>query len=90
MGVFLGYGSDSVAAFVSIFGKRGDCYGITVYEGDDGLNDFMRLTLTDKMNLSAEFAMFSQNNLACYWGNREELSEKQRKTIKELGYKYRG
>lgn len=34
--------------------------------------------------------MFSQKNLTCYWGNREELSDKQRKTIKELGYKYRG
>ena len=77
-------------AFVIILGKEGDCYGITAYEGYDGLNDFMRLTLADEMNLSAEFAMFSQNNLACYWGNREELSEKQRKTIKELGYKYRG
>ena len=77
-------------AFVIILGKEGDCYGITAYEGYDELNDFMRLTLEDEMNLSAEFAMFSQNNLACYWGNREELSEKQRKTIKELGYKYRG
>ena len=77
-------------AFVSILGKGGDCYGITVYEGYDGLNDFMRLALADEMNLSVEFAMFSQNNLTCYWGNREELSEKQRKTIKELGYKYRG
>ena len=69
-------------AFVSILGKGGDCYGITVYEGYEGLNDFMRLALADEMNLSVEFAMFSQNNLTCYWGNREELSEKQRKTIK--------
>lgn len=42
------------------------------------------------MNLSTEYAMFSQNFLACYWGNREELSDKQREIIKELGYKYRG
>lgn len=42
------------------------------------------------MNLSVEYAMFNQKNLTCYWGNREELSEKQRKIIKELGYKYRG
>lgn len=42
------------------------------------------------MNLSVEYVMFNQKNLTCYWGNREELSEKQRKIIKELGYKYRG
>ncbi len=34
--------------------------------------------------------MFSQKNLTCYWGNREELTDKQRKNIKEMGYKYRG
>lgn len=37
-----------------------------------------------------EYAMFSQQNLTCYWGDREELSTKQREVIKELGYKYRG
>lgn len=26
----------------------------------------------------------------CYWGNCEELSDKQRKIIKDLGYSYRG
>src|SRR5699024_2025233 len=49
--------------YVSILGKGGDCYGISIYEGVDGLNDFMMLTLAEKMNLSPEYAMFSQNNL---------------------------
>lgn len=76
--------------FYSILGKGGDCYGIAVYEGDDGLNSFLMLTMHERMNLSVEYAMFNQSNLTCYWGNREELSAKQRETIKELGYKYRG
>ena len=76
--------------FVSILGKGGDCYGISVYEGLDGLNDFMLLTLSEKMNLSSEYAMFSQNNLTCYWGNREELTREQWQTVKDLGYKFRG
>ena len=76
--------------YVSILGKGGGCYGIVVYEGLDGLNDFMMLTLSEKMNIPGEYAMFSQNNLTCYWGNREELSEKQRKIIKDLGYRFRG
>ena len=42
------------------------------------------------MNLAPEYAMFNQRNLTCYWGNRDELSDRQRKIIKELGYTYRG
>lgn len=76
--------------FYSILGKGGDCYGITVYEGYDAFNSFMMLTMQESLNLSVEYAMFNQKNLTCYWGNREELSAKQRAIIKELGYKYRG
>lgn len=34
--------------------------------------------------------MSNQKNLTCYWGNRDELTNKQRTVIKELGYKYSG
>jgi len=77
-------------AFYSVLGKGGDCYGITVYEGYDEFNGFMMLTMREELNLSVEYAMFNQQNLTCYWGDREELSAKQRQIIKELGYKYRG
>lgn len=50
----------------------------------------MMLTMQERLNLPVDYVMFSQNNLTCYWGNREELTEKQRKNIKEMGYKYRG
>lgn len=76
--------------FYSILGKAGDCFGIAVYEGYDAYNSFLMLTMQEQMNLSVEYAMFNQNSITCYWGNREELSGKQRETIKELGYKYRG
>lgn len=76
--------------FFSILGHGGDCYGVAVYEGYEGLNSFLMLTMQEQMNLSTEYAMFNQTNLTCYWGNREELSDKQRKIIKDLGYKYRG
>ncbi len=83
-------GAEEDAAFYSILGRGGDCYGIVVYEGYEGLNDFMMLTMQEQLNLPVDYVMFSQKNLACYWGNREELTEKQRKNIKEMGYKYRG
>lgn len=76
--------------FYSVLGKDGSCEGITIYEGYEAFNTFMMLTMHKRMNLSVEYAMFSQKCLSLYWGNREELSIKQRNTIKELGYKYRG
>ncbi|WP_125141091.1 DUF7309 domain-containing protein [Clostridium transplantifaecale] len=76
--------------FYSILGKGGECYGIAAYEGYEGFNSFLMLTMHEKMNLSIEYAMFHQRNLTCYWGNRDELSAKQREIIKNLGYKYRG
>lgn len=83
-------GAEEDTAFYSILGRGGDCFGIVVYEGYAGLNDFMMLTMQERLNLPADYVMFSQNNLTCYWGNREELTDKQRKNIKEMGYKYRG
>lgn len=74
----------------TLLGRGGDCYGIAVYEGYEGLNSFLMLAMQQSMNLKPEYAMFNQKNLACYWGNRDELTGKQRKIIKELGYTYRG
>ena len=84
------YGTEEETVFFSILGRGGDCYGISVYEGYEGLNSFLMLTMHESMNLDSEYAMFNQRNLTCYWGNRDELSDKQRKIIKELGYTYRG
>lgn len=83
-------GAEEDTVFYSILGRGGECYGIAVYEGYEGLNSFMMLTLQESLNLKSEYAMFNQKNLTCYWGNRDELSDKQRKIIKELGYSYRG
>lgn len=83
-------GAEEDTVFYSILGRGGDCYGITIYEGYEALNSFMMLTMQESMNLKPEYAMFNQKNLTCYWGNRNELTDKQRKIIKELGYSYRG
>lgn len=83
-------GNEEDTVFYSILGRGGDCYGIAVYEGYEGLNSFLMLTMQQNMNLKPEYAMFNQKNLTCYWGNRDELTDKQRKIIKDLGYSYRG
>lgn len=83
-------GDEEDTVFFSVLGRGGECYGIAVYEGYSALNQYMMMLLQETLNLSAEYAMYNQRNLTCYWGSREELSEAQRKTIRELGYKYRG
>ncbi len=83
-------GNEEDTVFFSILGRGGDCYGVSAYEGFEGLNTFLMLAMQQSMNVSSEFAMYHQKNLSCYWGNREELSNAQRKIIKDLGYKYRG
>lgn len=84
----LGEGEDVV--FAVILGRGGECYGISIYEGLEGLNDFMMLCNQAKLNLSETYVGFTQNNLTCYWGNRDELSQEQYQIIKSLGYKFRG
>lgn len=77
-------------AYVSILGRNGETYGISVYEGKSNFDGFKIIAAQDKLGIDSRFAMYLQNNLTCYWGDRDELSQKQRNTIKELGYKYRG
>lgn len=77
-------------AFAVILGRGGTCYGISIYENLEGLNDYMMLCQREEMNLSETYAGFNQNNLTCYWGDREELSEEQYQIVKSLGYKFRG
>ena len=69
------------AAFVSVLGRGGECYGIVVYEGYEELNTFMMMLNRERLNLTPEFAMGNQSNLTCYWGNREELTEAEREII---------
>lgn len=83
-------GEEEDTVFFSILGRGGDCYGIAVYEGYDALNQFMMMSMQNQLNLPVEYVMAEQRNLVCYWGNREELTDQQRKVIKELGYKYCG
>ena len=83
-------GNEDDTVFFSILGRGEDGYGVSAYEGFEGLNTFLMLAMQESMNLFSEYAMYHQKCLSCYWGNREELSNAQRKTIKDLGYKYRG
>lgn len=77
-------------AFAVILGKGGECYGVSIYENLEGFNDFLMLCDQKSLNVTQTYASMNQNNLTCYWGNRDDLSKEQYQTIKSLGYKFRG
>ena len=79
-----------VPYFCSIMGRAGACCGISVYKGEEGLRDLDMLTMADVGGIPLDYAVFEQNNLTCYWGDREEVDPKQKKIIKDLGLKFRG
>jgi hypothetical protein len=74
--------------FVSVMGRNGECFAIAVMEGADALLDFYRLA--DSGDIPSGQLIRYQNNMTCYFGDREELSKSERDTIKELGLKIPG
>jgi hypothetical protein len=76
--------------FCSIMGANDFCYGVSVYEGDRGLQDLNRLLTMDETGLSPNFVMAEQTCLTLYWGDREEVPPDQKSIIRQLGLKFRG
>lgn len=75
--------------FCSILGAGGQCFGISTFLGYEGLRNF--LSIIDSENLlPMNYIMIEQENLACFFGDRETVPKNQRKIIKELGLKFRG
>lgn len=64
--------------------------GIEMFEGEEAFNSLLGEYEYKKLNIPLDYVIYSQNKIACYWDDREDLKETQRKIIKELGYKYRG
>lgn len=64
--------------------------GIEIFEGEESFNTLTAEYGYKTLNIPPDYVMYSQNNIGCYWTDREYLKEGQRKIIKQLGYKYRG
>ncbi len=74
--------------FSSVMGKAGECIAIGTYVGVDAINGFYYII--DNPKISPTQYIRYQNNLMCYFGDRNELSSKELKVIKDLGLKFRG
>lgn len=74
--------------FCSVMGKAGECTAIGIYEGVNAIHGFYYIA--DNQEISPTQMIRYQNNLMCYFGNRDELSSKELQVIKDLGLKFRG
>ncbi|NLK22253.1 MAG: hypothetical protein GX308_09330 [Epulopiscium sp.] len=76
--------------FCSILGRERERYGINVFIGFKGLRDYLDIVESGEGGIPPEYVMFEQSNISCFWGSREDVPNKQKKIIKELGLKFRG
>ncbi|MHC1681909.1 MAG: hypothetical protein AB6733_03005 [Clostridiaceae bacterium] len=72
----------------SVMGKGGECYAIGAYNGISAIHNFF--VMADSYDIPAHQLIRYQNNIMCYFGNRDELTKKELNLIKELGLKFRG
>lgn len=66
------------------------CYGVSAYIGYKGFRDFLFIIESERYGMPPEYAMFEQNNISMFLGNKDELTEDEIEVIKELGYKFNG
>ncbi len=74
--------------YCSIMGRAGECFSIGTYAGFDAMNDFFEVV--ENPDIPPEQVLRYQNNMMCYFGNRDELTKKEWNIIKDLGLKFRG
>lgn len=75
--------------FCSVLGNEDACFGVSVYVGDAGLSDYIRLLHADEL-VDSSCLVFRQSCLTLYWGDRDEVPKEQKAIIKELGLRFRG
>lgn len=76
--------------YCSIMGAGSECYAIGTYIGFDAINNFYNLLDKDDIPADQMIRYQDDNVIMCYFGDREELTNKELKLIKDLGLKFRG
>jgi hypothetical protein len=74
--------------FVSVMGLLGQHYAVSLYLGSEGIHGF--LDLQEMGPLADPGALIQIPQLQASFENREELDNRDRQVIKELGLKFRG
>nr|PZN07278.1 MAG: hypothetical protein DIU64_12635 [Caldicoprobacter oshimai] len=81
--------ADQTIGYCSIMGKNAEFYALGVYLGPQGLWGFAEMAENADIIPRSQI-MHYQNCIMCSFENREELTDVDRKIIKELGLKFRG
>lgn len=76
--------------YCSIMGQAGQCYGIAAYIGYDAISNFHTMLRTTDIPPEQMIRYQDDNVILCYFGDREELTSKELKLIKDLDLKFRG
>ena len=75
--------------YCSVMGRNGECYAVGVYPGYESIMEYHRMARAPHDELSF-ISVFDQNCLTCYFGDREEVSPKEREIMKSLNLRFRG
>jgi hypothetical protein len=80
--------NDEHMYYCSIMGRGGECFGVGTYMDDKGMDGFFNILEEPDMPITQ--ILRYQNGLFSYFGDRNELTQKDLSIIKSLGYKFRG
>lgn len=81
---------DDQPVYCIIMGKLGDCIGLSVYQGEEGLADLNSISSEPVDDTIMKYLMYDQTCITFYMSDREAVPKQQKKIIKDLGLKYRG
>ncbi|MCL2774481.1 MAG: hypothetical protein FWD71_14220 [Oscillospiraceae bacterium] len=76
--------------YCSVMGRNGECYAIGIYLGYKGIESLRRIVEGNLNGEPAFISGFEQNCLMCFFGDREELNDKDRDILKTLKLRFRG
>lgn len=74
----------------SVMGRDEGCYGIGSYISHKAINNFYDMLEREDFPFEQMIRFQNDDIITCYYGNRDELTAKELKLIKDLGYKFRG
>ena len=75
--------------YCCVLGRLGEVFGLAVYLGSEGLEQYRKVQSGKVDARSPDFA-YSQNCLTAWFGDRNDLDQADLKVVKELGLKFRG
>lgn len=76
--------------YCTVMGKNGNCFGISVYKGDDGYADLCSVSHEYPDLEMTKYVMYEQRCLTWYLGDNCEVPREQKDIMKALGLRFRG